>query len=68
MLHTNTGQLSAQRAVLTVKAFGKHSESIASFVEESVVRYALEAPYCWRMHCIPGLLLANDMFSRPLPY
>lgn len=32
------GQLSVQRAILTVKAWGKHSESIAAFVEESVVR------------------------------
>lgn len=44
----NTGQVSMQRAVLYVKKRGKsHSESVASFVEEGVVRRELSDNFCY---------------------
>jgi deoxyribodipyrimidine photolyase len=41
-------QISMQRAVLYVKQHGKsHSESVASFVEEGVVRRELSDNFCY---------------------
>lgn len=43
----NMGQISMQRAVLYVKRKGKsHSESVAGFVEEAVVRRELSENFC----------------------
>lgn len=44
----NHGQISMQRAVLYVKQHGKsHSESVASFVEEGIVRRELSDNFCY---------------------
>lgn len=49
-----------QRAVLAVKAQGKHSEAVAAFVEESVVRRELADNFCFYQPKYDSIECAND--------
>ena len=57
----NMGQISMQRAVIYVKKNGSsHSESVKSFVEESVVRRELSDNFCYYNEKYDSLEGASD--------
>lgn len=63
----NMGQVSMQRAVLYVKKHGKsHSESVASFVEEAVVRRELSDNFCYYNENYDNLKGATDWAQKTL--
>jgi len=64
----NMGQISMQRAVLYVKKAGKsHSESVASFVEEAVVRRELSENFChWNQDGYDKVTGATDWAQKTL--
>ena len=63
----NHGQVSMQRAVLYVKAKGKsHSASVASFVEEAVVRRELSDNFCFYNPNYDSILGASDWAQKTL--
>ena len=63
----NMGQVSMQRAVLYVKKHGKsHSESVASFVEEAVVRRELSDNFCYYNKNYDNLEGATDWAQKTL--
>ncbi len=63
------GQLSAQRVVKQVKGENNTSESVASFVEELVVRRELADNFCFYKHNydnISGVSRFNQVFLQVL--
>ena len=63
----NMGQVSMQRAVLYVKKHGKsHGESVASFVEEAVVRRELSDNFCYYNENYDNLEGATDWAQKTL--
>ena len=63
----NHGQVSMQRAVLYVKAKGKsHSASVASFVEEAVVRRELSDNFCFYNPNYDSIRGASDWAQKTL--
>ena len=63
----NMGQISMQRAVLYVKKHGKsHSESVASFVEEAIVRRELSDNFCYYNENYDKLEGATDWARKTL--
>jgi len=63
----NMGQVSMQRAVLYVKKHGKsYSESIASFVEEAVVRRELSDNFCYYNKKYDSIEGATDWARKTL--
>eukprot|EP00382_Lankesteria_abbotti_P001545 CAMPEP_0113846442 /NCGR_PEP_ID=MMETSP0372-20130328/1310_1 /TAXON_ID=340204 /ORGANISM="Lankesteria abbotti" /LENGTH=398 /DNA_ID=CAMNT_0000815587 /DNA_START=93 /DNA_END=1289 /DNA_ORIENTATION=- /assembly_acc=CAM_ASM_000359 len=55
------GQISAQRAVLVVNEFrSKHPDSVAAFVEETVIRRELAENFCYYNPNYDNLLGASD--------
>jgi len=63
----NMGQVSMQRAVLYVKKYGKsYSESVASFVEEAVVRRELSDNFCFYNKNYDNIKGATDWAQKTL--
>ena len=63
----NHGQVSMQRAVLYVKKHGKsHSEAVAGFVEEAVVRRELSDNFCYYNENYDRLEGATDWARKTL--
>jgi len=63
----NMGQVSMQRAVLYVKKHGKsYSESVASFVEEAVVRRELSDNFCYYNKNYDNVKGATDWAQKTL--
>jgi len=63
----NMGQVSMQRAVLYVKKHGKsYSESVASFVEEAVVRRELSDNFCYYNKNYDNVKGASDWAQKTL--
>ena len=61
------GQVSMQRAVLSVKKNGKrYSESVASFVEEDVVRRELSDNFCYYNKNYDSVKGATDWAQKTL--
>uniref|UniRef100_A0A182SAH5 Deoxyribodipyrimidine photo-lyase n=1 Tax=Anopheles maculatus TaxID=74869 RepID=A0A182SAH5_9DIPT len=61
------GQISVQRAILTVKKFGKrYSESVASFCEEAIVRRELSDNFCFHNKNYDNLQGAYDWARKTL--
>lgn len=63
----NMGQISMQRAVLYVKKRGKnHSDSVASFVEEAVIRRELSDNFCYYNENYDSVKGATDWAQKTL--
>ncbi|XP_053662242.1 deoxyribodipyrimidine photo-lyase [Anopheles marshallii] len=61
------GQISVQRAILTVKKYGKrYSESVASFCEEAIVRRELSDNFCFHNENYDNLKGAYEWARKTL--
>ena len=66
------GQVSVQRVILTVKQYkSKYSESVAAYIEESVVRRELSDNYCYynkKYDQISGIYKTEAFCTTAIPF
>lgn len=65
-VYFNLGQMSAQAAVMRVKAFKRHPDGVKAFVEQGVVRRELSDNFCFhngRLDVFLSCVCVADLFS-----